>query len=460
MTDYALISNRGPNFSNGALSHRAAGGSADAYQLLMRTLCQSWTCLCGSELCQAAYPVISDYKERLNVIGLEKTLYQDYYYRFVSECLHPLLLGWPDKVGSAECEAALHAVTERVADSVLELCSSGRYIIGDYHLYKLPQLLPGAEHIILFWFIPFLEYSLDNEIIQDIVSSLSFADDLVFLHQDYADNYRNCYQRLMGKEPSARLHAITLGADEFFSTSCTDDINSFQQIIQKNFGVQQFNGRRFILSVCRLDFAKSVPTLLMAFQRFIQSGDHEDVDLLLALPPHRPGSPLYIEEEKLIRSLLSPLLNTGRVHVAWEWMTRKEMQVLYKFADAFTVSSRHDGMPLTAFEYALSNKGDGVLILSDGIGAHLVMGADAFSFSRDDATALAETLRCSLNTSLAERAKRMQCLKNSARKVSIDSWYKNVVKLVQQESAMQTSTPAAENLSVTLLPNSTMHAAL
>jgi hypothetical protein len=144
MKNYALISNRGPNFSNGALSHRAAGGSADAYRLLMQTLCQSWTCLCSSELCQSDYPVISEYKERLNVVGLEETLYRNYYYRFVSECLHPLLLGWPDKVRSIECERALSIATERVADSVLGLNSSGHYIIGDYHMYQLPRLLHGG----------------------------------------------------------------------------------------------------------------------------------------------------------------------------------------------------------------------------------------------------------------------------------------------------------------------------
>jgi trehalose 6-phosphate synthase len=401
--------------------------------------------------------VISDYQERLNVVGLEETVYRDYYYRFVSECLHPLLLGWTDKVRSVECEAALRIATERVVDSVLGLNSSGRYIIGDYHLYQLPRLLPKAEHIILFWFIPFLEYSLENKIVQDIVSSLSFADDLVFLHQNYADNYRSCYRRLMGKEPSARLHSITLGAEEFFSTTCPDDINSFQRTVEKNFGAQKFDGRRFLLSVCRLDFAKSVPTLLTAFEQFIQAEEHEDVDLLLALPPHRPGSPLYIEEEKLIRFLLSPLLKTGRVHVAWDWMSREEMQVLYKFADAFAVPSRHDGMPLTAFEYALSNQGHGRLILSDGIGAHFIMGSDAFSFPRDDSTALADTIRHSFNVPLAERTERMQRLKISARAVSINSWYRNVIRLIPEGSAMQTSVSPAEELSVSLLPIPSLH---
>jgi trehalose-6-phosphate synthase len=458
MNDYALISNRGPNFSNGALLHRAAGGSADAYRLLMRTLCQSWTCISSSELCRPEHPIISDYNERLNVVGLEETLYQDYYYKFVSECLHPLLLGWPDKVRSIECEAALHSATERVADSVLGLHTSGRYIIGDYHLYRLPRLLHEAKHIMLFWFIPFLEYSLENKIVQDIVYSLSFADDLIFLHPHYADNYRSCYERLMGKKSPVRLHSITLGADEFFSTSCFDDFNSFQRIVQKNFGAQRFDGRRFLLSICRLDFAKSVPTLLAAFDQFIQTEDHDDVDLLLALPPHRPGSLLYVEEEKLIRSLLCPLLKTGRVHVAWEWMSRTEMQVLYKFADAFAVPSRHDGMPLTPFEYALSNNGHGSLILSDGIGAHFIMGQDAFSFTRDDATALADALSRGLSAPLSERSTRIKRLKINAHAVGIDSWYNSVAKLIPDPLAMQISVLSVDQL-YDALPIPSLHRA-
>ena len=49
MKNFALISNRGPDFTSGDRQHAAVGGTKDAYAHLMDEFCDSWTCIAPDE---------------------------------------------------------------------------------------------------------------------------------------------------------------------------------------------------------------------------------------------------------------------------------------------------------------------------------------------------------------------------------------------------------------------------
>lgn len=424
MKQFAMISNRGPDFSAGDRQHASIGGTKDAYAHLMDEFCDSWTCIAPDDL--KTESVASRYGNALDVVFVERERYRNYYHKFVSECLYPLLVGWPEKIKSQEHHGDFLEVSKQVAKSAEAHAPHHDFLICDYHLYKIPEYLKGNSRTVFFWYIPFHRTYADTPLVRDVVTSLGKCDDVIFLHQQYAENFVQLHDRLThGSRLETKVHGITLGPHEHFEETEHITSDHFHLLLKDKFGIERKESGKYMVSIARMDFVKSIPLLLGAFEKFISTPEGSDTDLILVLPPHRPGSELYDKEEETIR-LMIDRLPPDRVFVRWSSLQREEIKTLYKFADTFAVPSRHDGMPLTPFEFALSNKGHGDVILSDGVGAHELLHPYSQSFQRDNVESFVETLRIASRSTEYDKHRRMEEMKKISRNITLHQWLARV----------------------------------
>jgi trehalose 6-phosphate synthase len=110
--------------------------------------------------------------------------------------------------------------------------------------------------------------------------------------------------------------------------------------------------------------------------------------------------------------------------------------------DAFLVNAVIDGMNLVAKEGPTVNNRDGVLILSETVGAHEQLGQHALTVAPADVEGTTQALYTALTMSSGERKKRAIALKNSIEAEDITNWLLHLlgdaVNLAEERSAKAT----------------------
>ena len=94
----------------------------------------------------------------------------------------------------------------------------------------------------------------------------------------------------------------------------------------------------------------------------------------------------------------------------------------YKHFDVMMVNSIFDGMNLVAKEAPLVNERDGVLILSENVGAYEEIGAFAIGVNPFDIEAQAEALHTALTMPRAERRGRAEAIRQVVMENDIAKW--------------------------------------
>ena len=94
----------------------------------------------------------------------------------------------------------------------------------------------------------------------------------------------------------------------------------------------------------------------------------------------------------------------------------------YKHFDVLMVNSIYDGMNLVAKEGPLVNERDGVLLLSENVGAHEELGSFALSVNPFDIEDQARALYQALTMPQEERAARLNQIKRIVRENHVGKW--------------------------------------
>lgn len=317
-------------------------------------------------------------------------------------------------------------------------------MLHDYHLYTAPagirERVPDA-FLHFFVHIPWPQPDywrvLPPHIREAVLEGL-LANDIVAFHTPrYARNFLLTCEDILGLEVdyaaltvahrgrtiAVRHYPISIDADGFTEMATSDAVRDEEATFLRR------RRRHLVVRVDRTDLSKNILRGFTAFDTFLDRHPEfrEDITFFAMLQPSRQDVPEYVEYVERITSLVSHI-NTR--HGNTDWMPidlRFESNLplaitAYKHFDVMMVNSIFDGMNLVAKESMLVNERDGVLILSENVGAFEEIGQYALAVNPFDVEAQADALHQALTMPHAERRARADAIRTVINENDIARW--------------------------------------
>ena len=197
-----------------------------------------------------------------------------------------------------------------------------------------------------------------------------------------------------------------------------------------------FNGKRVILSIDRLDYSKGILHRLRGYETFLKNNrdSYEKVVLLLVVVPSRIGVDHYQLMKKQIDEIVGKI-NGKYGSVTWSpiiyqyrLLSLEELVNLYTISDVILVTPLRDGMNLIAKEYIASRTDQsGVLILSEMAGASREL-RESIIINPNNVDEIAESLQQALMMPIEEQVKRNQAMQPRLQRYNITTWAKDFIE--------------------------------
>jgi len=376
--------------------------------------------------CVAVPP--NDPSYTLQRIALSDEAIDSYYYGFSNRVLWPLCHGFTDLVETRSNDFEWYrTVNERFAEAVREHATADSVVwLQDYHFALASQMIrdrvPRSTTVAQFWHVPWptsttfqhcpagrtiLEGLLGNDLLgftsTDTPSAFSIVSTDISrpLTSTGTDGpLRPASRRLASLQrrwaltpnPTIRTHR-SVSASQRSSLFDRYDI-SRENVIG--------------LGVDRLDYTKGIPERLAAVERFLERNpsSHGEFTFIQTATPSRTDIQAYERYGEFVRSEVERI-NQRFGTQAWDpivytedYLSAAELCALYRRADLMIVSPLVDGMNLVAQEYVASSvDGDGMLLLSQGTGAHETLGSHALTIDPTDTDGVARQLERALSLS-------------------------------------------------------------
>ncbi|HZG50685.1 MAG TPA: bifunctional alpha,alpha-trehalose-phosphate synthase (UDP-forming)/trehalose-phosphatase, partial [Pyrinomonadaceae bacterium] len=227
---------------------------------------------------------------------------------------------------------------------------------------------------------------------------------------------------------SVRLDALPIGiAPGEFTERLAHDAETIKRREELR---KQFDGRRVLLGVDRLDYTKGIPERLRTFRRLLKQSPElrGKVVLIQVAVPSREVIPMYKELRQEVDELVGKI-NGEFSTPDWTPITYirrgippTELAALYAAADLAWVTPLRDGLNLVAKEYvACQQEGAGVLVLSEFAGAASEMG-EAFLVNPYDEERTAETIERALELPADARRERIRALHKRVVRNNVFAW--------------------------------------
>jgi trehalose 6-phosphate synthase/phosphatase len=388
-------------------------------------------------------------EEKLVPVFLSADEEEDFYGRVCNDTLWPLFHYFGDRLRiTPEAWLRYVQVNERFADAILEHCGpETRVWIHDFHLMLVPALLrrrsPGLT-IGFFLHTPFPSsevYRLlpaRNEVLRGVLG----ADYVSFHTGDYARHFRSSCLRVLGLDSSPDSmdvggRRVGIGVDPIGI-----DVAGFREMLADPETVrlaaqleEQYEGRRLVLGVERLDYTKGIPQKLLAFERFLEQDPARarTTTMLQVLVPSRLESPEYRAQRDEIELLIARI--NGRfgqpgitpVEYLHRTISKPGLGALYRRADVMMVTPLRDGMNLVAHEFVLcqSEPGPGrwrgSLLLSEFAGSAQVL-PGAQLVNPWDVDGVVERLAAALELEPGERRRRLETMSRRVEALESRRW--------------------------------------
>ncbi len=317
-------------------------------------------------------------------------------------------------------------------------------MLHDYHLYTAPDDIRAAHPDAFLHFFVHIPWSQPDywrvlpPYIREAILKGLLANDIVAFHTSrYARNFLLCCEELLdvrvdydtrsvqwqGREVWARSYPISVNAPAFEAFAQSAEVEKEESAILRR--------RRayMVVRVDRTDLSKNALRGFKAFDVFLDRHPEflEEITFFAMLQPSRQDVPEYVEYLDKVRELVS-YINTK--HGNTDWMPidlRIESSLAravaaYKHYDVLMVNAIYDGMNLVAKEAPLVNERDGVMILSENVGAHEELGSFAISVNPFDVDAQADALFAALTMQTDQRRARSEQLKYIVRENHVGKW--------------------------------------
>lgn len=326
---------------------------------------------------------------------------------------------------------AYKAANEMFMKAVMTEYQEGDIVwVHDYHLMLLPQLLKEeVPEMKVGWFLhtPFPSSEIFRTLPQrnDILMGVLRADLVGFHTYDYARHFVSSCCRILGLEgtldgiENAHMGTITrvavfpIGIDPEKWINELDTPSVQARILEMR---GQFQGRKVLLGVDRLDMVKGIPQKLLAFEKFLEENPEwrNHVLLVQIAIPSRKDVPEYQKLTSGVHEMVGRIngrfgsLTQNPIHFLDCSLDFHNLCALYAVTDVLVVASLRDGMNLVSYEYvACQNKEfPGVLVLSEFAGAAQSLGAGAILSNPYNVNELSSAIAYALKMSDQERQQR------------------------------------------------------
>jgi trehalose 6-phosphate synthase/phosphatase len=437
------------NSNKDQLSEKLWMGVADFPQ-------EDWDQVAATQTSQQDFGIIPLY--------VDKDLYDNFYNGFSNSVLWPLFHYFSSLV---EYESrffdAYIQVNQQFAEKLAPLLRPDDQVwVHDYQLMLLPYLLrqkkPGAT-IGFFLHIPFPSYEifrlLPTEWKKTLLQGVMGADLIGFHTYDYVQHFLQSVKMLLGVESYfhnlqyqdrlVRIDLFPIGIDynKFYQAASDPEVLEICNKIRNN-----FENKKIIFSVDRLDYTKGLSSRLNGFEYFLERYPEwrEKMVFILNIVPSRSSIPAYLERKKMIEEKIGTI--NGRFSsISWQpviyrynHLSFKELIALYQAADVALITPLRDGMNLVAKEYVAScASGRGVLILSELAGAAAEL-SEAILVNPTDTADVASSITRALAMPLYEQRNRLALMQRRLQEYDVIKWvndFMDQLAQVKQEQKKQ-----------------------
>ncbi|MCO6480515.1 MAG: bifunctional alpha,alpha-trehalose-phosphate synthase (UDP-forming)/trehalose-phosphatase [Phaeodactylibacter sp.] len=320
--------------------------------------------------------------------------------------------------------------------------------IHDYHLMLLPQMIrkeiPDAR-IGFFLHIPFPHYEVFRLLPwrKEILEGLAGADLVGFHTPQYADYFIHSANQILGLETFVNVFrmdgreikagSFPMGIDYRKFSECAEEPNVIEKVSEYR---EEYEGKKIILSVDRLDYSKGIIQRLKGFDRFLEKNPEyrKKVALLELIVPSRVGVEHYQQLKKEIDEF-SGKINGKYGTPFWTPVRYFYRSVdfailcgLYYSADIALITPRRDGMNLVAKEYVAAHQSrPGVLILSEFAGAAQQL-RESIIVNPNNVSEIAQAIELALAMPVEEQEARLRAMQEVLRKTDVKQWAEGFIE--------------------------------
>ncbi len=389
-------------------------------------------------------------KDNLFPVFLSAEEEEDFYGKVCNDTLWPLFHYFSERLRfTPEAWARYVEVNERYADVILEHCEpEARVWVHDFHLMLVPAMLrrraPGLS-IGFFLHIPFPSSEIYRLLParEQLLRGVLGADYVSFQVGDYARHFRSSCLRILGVDSEPDWidldgRRVGIGVDPIGI-----DVAGFREVIAEKETArlladleQQYEGRRLILGVERLDYTKGIPQKLHAFERFLEQDPEraQTTTMIQVVVPSRLESPEYRAQRDEIELLIARI--NGRfarpgvtpVEYMHRDISKQGLVALYRRADVMMITALRDGMNLVAQEFVLCQSEPGLpsrwrgsLLLSELAGSAQVL-PGALLVNPWDVEGVVEHLATALQLPARERQRRLETMAKRVELLDSQRW--------------------------------------
>jgi trehalose 6-phosphate synthase/phosphatase len=404
---------------------------------------------------------VKEYDFEIHPIFVDKQVYNDYYNGFSNSVLWPLFHYFPTLVQYPNNYYDAYLQTNRkLCNELLPMLRPGDIIwIHDYQLMLLPQMLrqhkPDAT-IGFFLHIPFPSYEiyrlLPNEWKKSLLQGLMGADVVGFHTYDYVQHFIQSVKMILGADTyfhtlqyqnrliQVDLFPIGIDYKKFNNTANDPEVLRYKNEIQKN-----FDHKKIIFSVDRLDYTKGIMDRLNGFEFFLEQNTQrkENVIFILNVVPSRDEIQAYNERKGQLEEKIGTI-NGKFSTISWQPIIYRyqhlpfhELLALYQLADVALITPLRDGMNLVAKEFVASSVSrTGVLILSELAGAASELN-EALLVNPTDVHDIANSIERALNMPLPEQRNRMVLMQRRLQEYDVVKWVNDFLEQLRETKKEQ-----------------------
>lgn len=401
-------------------------------------------------------------RDHLVPVFLSATEQDEFYGQICNDTLWPLFHYFQGNVRIApEAWARYVGVNERFAEAILEQTDpDGVVWIHDFHLMLVPEMLRRRQprlSIGFFLHVPFPSSEVYRVLPsrEQLLRGVLGADYVSFQIGDYARHFRSSCLRVLGLDSNPDSlefegRRVGIGVDPIGI-----DVSGFRKTLASSETAlllaeltQQYEGRRIVLGVERLDYTKGIPQRLIAFERFLEEDPERarSTTMIQVLVPSRLESPEYQAQRDEIELLVSKI--NGRfgqpgmtpIEYLHRDVSTAALAALYRRADVLMVTALRDGMNLVAQEFVLCQsepglpgRWHGALLVSEFAGSAQVL-PGAFLVNPWDVEGVVSHLATALDLSARERRRRLETM--AKRVVALDGrrWAETYLRRLERSS--------------------------
>lgn len=391
-------------------------------------------------------PRLAKYDFTAIPLFMDNAVYKDYYNGFSNSVLWPLFHYFPSLVQyQTQYYDAYVQVNRNFADKLAEVVRPGDTVwIHDYQLMLVPEMLRVVQpnvQIGFFLHIPFPSYEilrlLPTEWKNALLRGLMGADLIGFHTHDYVQHFMQSVKMLLGVDNyfytmqyqdrlvKADLFPIGIDYKRFHQAAYESEVLELRNDIKRN-----FENKKIIFSVDRLDYTKGLMDRLNGFEFFLQQHSEwlEKVVFVLNVVPSRDEIPAYLDRKRQIEEKIGTL-NGKFSSISWQPVIYRynhlpfnELCALYQAADVALITPLRDGMNLVAKEYVASCVTQrGVLVLSELAGAASELN-EALLVNPTDVVDVSNAIDRALEMPLHEQKHRMALMQKRLVDYDVVKW--------------------------------------